>query len=603
MAKVSFLRTLVKYGLAVLLLVIPVILHSITLQDFVSYTLVYGLMAMSLNLLVGKTGLVSFGHAMFFALGAYSFSWFLGNEYGVPGSFGLSVLVTTLASLIVGIFCVRLKDTYFSFITLAFAMVFANTLNAASNYTGGDSGLSVRAASLTVAGLDISTGTERYLFIATFSFAAVILLRYVTRSAFGTTLQMIRDNADRAACLGVNVYSARLAAFTMAGAFAGVAGGLATFMVAGAYPTFAAWTASGDAIFAILLGGSQLFLGPLIGYGILNGLIYVTSASSGHTGLVLGSVLLVIVLGLRRSPADAIYGKVAGILKNWRRGISPHGSEGVASFAAALPKENGGTLQVEHLEKRFGGQKVTRDVSLKFPSGSLTAIIGPNGAGKTTLFNLMAGALQPDDGAVLLGNAPITGVPTRKIVRMGLARAFQVASLFPSMTAYEALSAVGDPDNLGLLGLFRTCPTPKGAARAQRVIGLVNLGDVAHRPVSELSHGDQKMLDIALALMLEPRVLLLDEPTAGMGPDERWKMMRTIQQLWESHKLTVVFIEHDMDIVFSIAQHVVVLAQGALLTQGPPAQVRCDTRVIEAYLGSTGERDEIADSAVLGAAT
>ena len=248
-------------------------------------------------------------------------------------------------------------------------------------------------------------------------------------------------------------------------------------------------------------------------------------------------------------------------------------------------------LEVRNLSKSFGGHRVTDNLSLNFAAGTLSAIIGPNGAGKTTLFNLMAGALQPDAGQVLLEGHSIVGLAPRKVVRRGLARAFQVASLFDSMTPFEALAAAGDPDSLGPAGLFRTFPTAAGTDTAQRILELLDLQRVAHRPVSQTSHGDQKLLDIGLALALDPKVLLLDEPTAGMGPDERWKMIRMVQRLWELKGLTVVFIEHDMDIVFSIAQHVVVLSQGALLMQGDPATVRSDHRVIEAYLGSTGTQE------------
>lgn len=254
-------------------------------------------------------------------------------------------------------------------------------------------------------------------------------------------------------------------------------------------------------------------------------------------------------------------------------------------------------LELREISKSFGGHRVTNEISLSFPHGSLSAIIGPNGAGKTTLFNLVSGAIKPETGAVYLAQERISGLPQHQVVKRGLVRAFQVASLFSSMTAFEALAAASDHSSLGLQGLTRRFPTAAGTREAQRLVELLELGPVAHRLVSEISHGDQKMLDVGLALARGPTVLLLDEPTAGMGPDERWKMMETVQRLWALGSLTVIFIEHDMDIVFSVAQDVIVLSQGSLLLRGSPDVVRYDPRVIEAYLGSYANKKEPSDGA------
>lgn len=246
-------------------------------------------------------------------------------------------------------------------------------------------------------------------------------------------------------------------------------------------------------------------------------------------------------------------------------------------------------LELKGVCKRFGGHAVTQDVSLTFSTGSLSAIIGPNGAGKTTLFNLMAGALKPDQGGVYLRGESISGLAQHQVARKGLVRAFQVASLFPSMTVFEALAAASDRASMGLNGLWRGFPSAAGGAGAWQVMKLLELEGIAEQTIGDISHGDQKMMDVGLAMALRPSVLLLDEPTAGMGPDERWKMIRMVQRLWSSGSLSVIFIEHDMDIVFSVAQDVTVLAQGRVLLRGDPETVRRDTRVVDAYLGSYGK--------------
>ena len=243
-------------------------------------------------------------------------------------------------------------------------------------------------------------------------------------------------------------------------------------------------------------------------------------------------------------------------------------------------------LSLRHVSKSFGGNHVIQDVSLEFATGSLSAVIGPNGAGKTTLFNLVCGTLHPDRGEILLDDAPLQGLAPRQVARRGLARAFQVASLFPSFTPWQSFCAAAVPERLGVAGLLSGFPRQKGQQRADEVIALLGLDAVAHTPVEQLSHGDQKMVDIGIALCAHPRVLLLDEPTAGMGPEERWHMVETVRRLWQATGLTVLFIEHDMDIVFSVAEDVTVLSYGAILARGTPQAVRADPGVIRAYLGS-----------------
>lgn len=242
-------------------------------------------------------------------------------------------------------------------------------------------------------------------------------------------------------------------------------------------------------------------------------------------------------------------------------------------------------LRLEGLDKRFGGNHVTRSVTTSFDAGSLSAIIGPNGAGKTTLFNLISGRLKPDAGRIMLDGEDIAGLPEVQVVRRGLARAFQVASLFPSFTVRRSIEAAVVSRRRGFKSFSVGFPEPADAAKADQVLALIGLQAVADIPSATLSHGDRKLLDIAIALALDPKVLLLDEPTAGMGPDERWEMVDRVYALWKTSGLTLIFIEHDIDIVFTISQTVRVLSYGALLAEGAPDAIRNDPRVIEAYLG------------------
>lgn len=243
-------------------------------------------------------------------------------------------------------------------------------------------------------------------------------------------------------------------------------------------------------------------------------------------------------------------------------------------------------LSVKNLVKSFGGVQATRDVSIDFPVGSLTAIIGPNGAGKTTFFNLISGAIRADSGQVVFDGQHIVGRSSLEVVRLGMVRAFQVAALFPSLTVRDAITAAVTSHQRRSATLFQRFPLADTKPRVDEIIELLGLTSQATTLSRNLSHGDQKLLDIGLALAMEPKVLLLDEPTAGMGPDERWRMIGKVQHLWQAKKMTVLFIEHDMDIVFKIAQTIHVLKYGAILAQGTAAEIRSNQDVIDAYLGT-----------------
>ncbi len=250
-------------------------------------------------------------------------------------------------------------------------------------------------------------------------------------------------------------------------------------------------------------------------------------------------------------------------------------------------------LSTEQLCKSFGGVTATSDISLTFPAGSLTAVIGPNGAGKTTFFNLISGALAPDSGRILLDGQNIVGLPSSEIVRRGIGRAFQVARLFKTLTVEESLrGALLSPlgRSTQMHGRF---PLAQTRDRAHEVMAQLGLSDKADLVSGTLSHGDQKLLDMALALVLNPKVLLLDEPVAGMGPEEREQMIETVHALWRKGGLTVVLIEHDMDIVFRVSQRIFVLSYGKLLAEGDAEQIRNNPAVIEAYLGKPREERHV----------
>jgi branched-chain amino acid transport system ATP-binding protein len=241
-------------------------------------------------------------------------------------------------------------------------------------------------------------------------------------------------------------------------------------------------------------------------------------------------------------------------------------------------------LQARGLVKQFGGIVATQHVDLTLPPGARHALIGPNGAGKTTLIHLMTGMLQADQGQVLLAGEDITRLPAHRRVQRGLVRTFQINQLFDSLTPWQTLTLVASEH----LGLGRRWWQPLGqdtraVQTAQRLVEQFHLEDVCHRPTRELAYGKRRLLEMAIALACEPRVLLLDEPVAGVPAGEREELLATIARLPQD--VAILLIEHDMDLVFSFAHSMTVLVNGAVLTEGTPEQIRQDPRVREVYLG------------------
>lgn len=255
-------------------------------------------------------------------------------------------------------------------------------------------------------------------------------------------------------------------------------------------------------------------------------------------------------------------------------------------MAADNPAKQNAILMIENLVKSFNGHTVISNVSLSIPSGELSAIIGPNGAGKTTLFNLITGYHLPNHGKIFFEGKPIIGMQPFDIVRLGVARSFQITNIFPKLSVLENIVATVITRQKGNFNFVT--PTRKLKPvyeKAYQILEEVGLVDRAHRQSGTLAHGNQKILDIAVALAMEPKLLLLDEPTAGMSPEERWRTVELVRKLWQQLKITMVFIEHDMDIVFGISQKVRVLCYGTLLAEGAPQDISKNEKVIEAYLG------------------
>jgi branched-chain amino acid transport system permease protein len=299
---------LIALAAFIILALLPALTGSKFLLDFVIRCAAYGLFATSLNLLVGYTGLTSFGHGMFFGLGAYGFGLLMQKTgVPVPVAFVATLLIVLVVASVIGAICVRLKEIYFAFVTLAFQMLIHSTILSWVSFTGGDQGLRGGIPRPPFLGIDLSNHLHLYIFSCALLVIGLLLMRQIAQSPFGYTLRMIRDNATRASFVGIDVYRAKLTIFVLAALFASVGGMIMALFVSGAYPEFAYWTISGEGIFINMLGGVTTFLGPMVGTVILLILNDTVTRLTEYHGIVLGIVILFFAIGLRKGLMDFVF--------------------------------------------------------------------------------------------------------------------------------------------------------------------------------------------------------------------------------------------------------------------------------------------------------
>jgi branched-chain amino acid transport system permease protein len=303
--RARYLDLLVALIAFVVLASLPLLSGSKALLDFVIRCSAYGLFATSLNLLVGYTGLTSFGHGMFFGLGAYGFGLMMQKlAVPIPVAFIATLAITAVVAAIIGAICVRLKEIYFAFVTLAFQMLIHSTILSWASFTGGDQGLRGGIPRPVFLGIDLSNHVHLYLASCALLVLGLLAMRQIAQSPFGYTLRMIRDNAARASFLGIDVWRAKLTVFVLAALFASMGGMVMALFVSGAYPEFAYWTISGEGIFINMLGGVSTFLGPMVGTVLLLLLNDTVTRFTEYHGIVLGIVILFFALGLRKGLLD-----------------------------------------------------------------------------------------------------------------------------------------------------------------------------------------------------------------------------------------------------------------------------------------------------------
>lgn len=566
------------------------LLASSALVLVLGSALIMGLFALSLNLLLGSAGLLTFGHAAYFGVGAYCVALFV-DRLSLSPLLGLvaAPFAAAIASAILAPIVLRGKEIYFGLLTLGTAQLVYSISQSAPAVTGGDEGLTGMFQPDWAFDLNLL-----YYFVFSCVTLAAAALWLITRSPFGDALRCLRENYVRSQFIGISPKRYEFGAFIIAGFFAGLAGGLFTLYEGHVQVGLFFWQMSTIPLIMSLLGGFGYFLGPLAGAIFYTVLTDKLASETAFWDVGVGLVVVVVAIALPEGLLGAIVSGLRHMTRPlWGAMALPQGQNTEAQKSAAIshpsvlaqPVEPGATLlEVNGLTKSFGGLHATRNVNLRVRAGTIHAIIGPNGAGKTTFFNLITGALVPDGGTIIFGGKDITKVPPWDRVKAGLGRTFQQPNVFPALTVLDNV-ALAEAGVRGVTARLVGKISDEIYERANRILCTVGLNDVSMLRASELSHGDQRALEIAMGLAVEAKLICLDEPTAGVSPGETRQVVEAIQRIARSQGLTVLFVEHDMEIVFGIADRITVLCEGAVLAEGTPEEIRNNPDVQTAYLG------------------
>jgi branched-chain amino acid transport system permease protein len=610
---------LTAFLLAVLLAALPFIMGFglgnswVRVLDFV---LLYVLLAIGLNIVVGYAGLLDLGYIAFYAIGAYLYAWLASPHFGLHLPFWL---VLPLGAMLAGLFGVllgsptlRLRGDYLAIVTLGFGeiiRIFMNNLNAPFNLTNGPQGINL-IDPISVAGFSFGKPLQLfgmtlpptyfyyYLFLA-FTLLAIFVALRLQDSRIGRAWAAIREDEVAAAAMGINTRNMKLLAFAMGATFGGLAGGLfAAFQGFISPESFNLWE-SILVLCMIVLGGMGNIPGVILGAVLLTvipeALRYLGDLQRTMLGHVAVDPSDLAHASVRRCAGgdDVVPACRTAAFAPAQARVRRRRCRGRAGTGRSLRRQGMSEaylLSVNGVTKRFGGLAALETVSLGVRAGEIYGLIGPNGAGKTTLFNCMTGLYSLTAGEVLLAGRPLQGLKPHQIVERGFARTFQNIRLFANMTALENVMVGRHArSQTGILGAVLRNRRARAEERdirdrAHRLMEFIGLGNKARTLACHLSYGDQRRLEIARALATEPKLLALDEPVAGMNPSERRQMADLFQRVRDSG-VTLLLIEHDVKLVMGLCDRVAVLDYGRKIAEGDAASVQRDEAVIAAYLG------------------
>jgi len=596
--------------MAIVLLALPwlaPLLH--VTADVLTRSLIWGLFGLGFDILFGFTGLLSFGQAAFYGAGGFISAWLLTSH--TVNSVALALLIGTAVAavygLIVGFISLRRVGIYFAMITLAFGeMSFFLENSPLSALTGGENGLpGVPSPSIDLFGhvYTVGSGWQMYAFMAVIFFLGYVIARRIIRSPYGMVLRAIRSNPRRTPAVGHDVQRYKLSAFVLAAIYAGLAGGLLGLFQGYMPPDAFSLDTSGQLVLSTVIGGRGTLIGPLIGaftWIDLRDTLQQFPALGASWKLVFGAIFVLIVTLFRRG----IAGEIGALLERRRRAREPLAPSATADQRPSAPApapapqrvraaaQGPAILEVRNVAKRYGAFTAVADISLEVREGELLAIIGPNGAGKSTLLNVLAGDLEASAGRIAFQGSDITREEVIDVCHRGISKTYQINQLFPDFSVCENVEIAVLAHERGRFraDCFRNLSAdPSRRAKAETILEKLGLLPFADHPTAEMSYGEKRRLEIAIALANDPKLLFMDEPLAGMSPVERAEAVQLIAAL--AAERTVVLVEHDMDAVFRLADRIVVMQNGVLLAEGTPEQIQNDADVQQAYLGGVDEHE------------
>ena len=600
-------NTLIRLGgLAVLLVIaviFPLVITNALYTQFAVLTVIFVAAVVAWNLFSGFSGYISLGHAVFFGVGAYTVGLLTVHWKVIGGTIFTLLPLGGLAAAVVavpfGLIALRVRRHTFVVITIAIFFIF-QLMAYNFSFTGGNQGVSTPFFLWTAA----SYNNPFYyvgLILAVFT---IVLAWLIRNSRFGLQLLAIRDDEDRARGLGVRAMRVKLTAFVISGFITGMVGGLWWFFIGQALPE-TAFDPTFDLTVALMafLGGFGTLAGPVLGALILEPLQQwdaITFTNGFVAEIALGVVFLLVILFLPRGIVPT--GKE--LLTKWeavraRRGQPAPGAAPPARGPGTHPQDGErpmtALLRTEGVSKSFGGVQALDEAAIEVDEGSIAGLIGPNGSGKTTLFNVITGYERVDSGHVYLGGKEITNAAPDKVFAAGIGRTFQLTRVFSRLTVMENMIVAAQHHERGQGRLRNPLARAGGPATRRRAMELLEFTGIAGHAgalAETLSYGQRKLLEMSYVLMADPAIVLLDEPAGGVNPTLITTIADRIRQLNEQGT-TFLIVEHNMDFVMGLCDKVTVLDYGSAVVSGPPSVVRTDPKVLDAYLGTAEDDDDI----------
>jgi branched-chain amino acid transport system permease protein len=574
-------------GAALLFLaVFPLLSHSSYWQTLGYMAFLMSVLAVGWNMVSGFTGYASLGQGAFLGYGAYTTALLsLHVHVSIWILMPLGGVVAALIAAVLGLVSMRTRGHAFVIITIA--LVYISQIAAINwkSFTGGTSGLTLPLA---IFGRDWQV-TPYYYALLGLLVASVALSYWIRRTKLGAGLIAIREDEGKAVAIGVNALVYKVLAFVASAIFVGMAGGVYAYAL-----TFIDPTGMFDILFSVqlvlaaLLGGKGSIWGPVLGGFLIEAIDEGTNQTFG-TGqvhiVIFGAIMVLVILFLPRG----IVPSLQRTLRARRERREGRADQAIALSARDRPAEpppppvTGRTLlELRDVHKRFGGLRAVDGLSFTVEEGSITGLIGPNGSGKTTAFNLIHGLLRPDAGEILFDGRRVEKLPPHRRAHLGLGRTFQITRLFPEMTVLE--NVVAPLPRFSWRQLAADAVSGTEALRARELLEFVGMQAFADKPAGALSFGQQKLVELAQTLMLDPKLILLDEPAGGINPTLVERIVDRIRELNQMGK-TFLIVEHNMPLVADLCDPVIVMAAGQRIACDSAAEIQRDERVLDAYLG------------------